>query len=578
MSGDEGAGSWRLAWGMTDSIAEEPIWRDRHVALFSAMAQPWKVMAEGQPSADAAYGPYISSSGQYVLVGDLAQEQPAASDEALTGDRRESKRCSLERVVERWGSDGVATLRQLRGGYGLAIVDRWRDRLWLARDPVGIMTLYLTRAGAQRWIAPRLRSLAPYRSNAIDDIALRDYLCCAFVPGERTMWSEVRELRPGTLYQLPQDSCEVFFDLKEQIIGADKPLEWHGERLRHGLIKVVAEALPQQEAIGVFLSGGLDSSCVTAIASQLHCGPVNTFSIHFGPNLPNELEFAQQVARHCRTQHHVLEISMRDLWKGLPETMAILDDPIGDPLTVPNLLLGRMAKQFVKVILNGEGGDPCFGGPKNQPMLMHRLYQSVDNSSTVQAFLSSFQKCANDCSRLLNADLWQRVKDQPSVFAEDFEAKSSYLNCLMALNIKFKGADHILTKVNNCTQAVGLQARSPLFDSRIVELSMQIPPQFKLSGVEEKAVLKCAMDSVLPRSIIERPKSGMMVPVQIGFRQHWNRQAKGLLLHRKAAIGQLLERDLIRDWLAYKGDSWNRYGVKLWLLCSLEYWLQSNGV
>lgn len=578
MSGDDGAGSWRLAWGRTDTISEEPIWRDQHIALFSAVAQPSKAMADVQPSAVAAFGPYVSSSGRYVLVGDLAQEQPAASGEAATGDRRESKRCSLERVVERWGSDGVEALRQLRGGYGLVIVDRWRDRLWLARDPVGIKTLYLTRAGAQRWIAPRLRALAPYRSNALDAIALKDYLCCAFVPGERTMWSEVRELRPGTLHQLPEDSCAVFFDLKEQIMGADKPLEWHGERLRHDLIEVVAEALPKGEAIGVFLSGGLDSSCITAIAKQLLREPLHTFSIHFGPKLPNELEFSQQVARHCRTQHHVLEISMRDLWKGLPETMAALDDPIGDPLTVPNLLLGRLAKRFVKVIFNGEGGDPCFGGPKNQPMLMHRLYQSVNNSSTVQAFLSSFQKCANDCSRLLNADLWQRVKDQPSVFAEEFEVETSYLNRLMALNIKFKGADHILTKVNNLTETVGLQARSPLFDRRIVELSMQIPPHYKLSGVEEKAVLKSAMASDLPRSIIERPKSGMMVPVQIGFRQHWNWQAKRLLLHRQAAIAPLLERDLIRDWLAYKGDAWNRYGVKLWLLCSLEYWLQANGL
>jgi asparagine synthase (glutamine-hydrolysing) len=578
MGGNEGEGSWRLAWGSTDSIGEEPIWRDQHVALFAAMAQPRRPAPNGLPTADTSFGPYLSSSGQYVLVGDLAQEQPVASGEASTGDRCEKKRCSLERVVERWGSDGVATLRQLQGGYGLVIVDRWRNQLCLVRDPIGIKTLYLTRAGALRWIAPCLRSLAPYRSNALDTIALRDYLCCAFVPGERTLWSEVRELRPGTLHLLPQDRSEAFFDLKEQIIGADKPLEWHGGRLQHGLIKVVAEALPQGEASGVFLSGGLDSSCITAIASQLHREPLHTFSIHFGPKLPNELEFAQQVARHCRTQHHELEISMRDLWQGLPETMAALDDPIGDPLTVPNLLLGRMAKRFVNVILNGEGGDPCFGGPKNQPMLMHRLYQSLDNSSTLQAFLSSFQKCATDLSRLLNANLWKTVKDQPYVFSKDFAAETSYLNCLMALNIKFKGADHILTKVNNCTQAAGLQARSPLFDSRIVEMSMQIPPHYKLSGIEEKAVLKSAVASFLPRSIVERPKSGMMVPVQIGFRNHWNRQATRLLLNRKAAIAPLLERELIRDWLHYKGDAWNRYGVKLWLLCSLEYWLQANGL
>lgn len=578
MRGNGGKGSWWLAWGRTDSITQEPIWRDQHVALFSATTLPVGAVRGVHQTAIPPIGPYFSSSGQYVLVGDLAHEQPTAPGAEPAGDQRESKRCSLERVVERWREDGVETLRKLRGGFGLVIMDRWRDRLWLARDPVGIKTLYFTRTGEQRWIAPRLRTLAPYRSNALDGVALRDYLCCAFVPGERTLWSDIRELRPGTVHQLPEDRWEVFFDLKKRIIGADKPLEWHGERLRKGLVKVVAESVPQGEAIGVFLSGGLDSSCITAIASQLHSEPVHTFSIHFGHNLPNELAFAEQVASHCRTRHHVLEISMRDLWNGLAETMAELDDPIGDPLTVPNLLLGRLAKGFVNVIFNGEGGDPCFGGPKNQPMMMHRLYQPIDTRTTLQAFLSSFQKCANDLSGLVKPNLWQSLRDKPSIFADDLAASSDFLNRLMILNIKYKGADHILTKVNNLMEAAGLRSSSPLFDSRIVKMSMQIPLEFKLSGIDEKVVLKNAVASYLPSSILERPKSGMMVPVQIGFRHHWNRQARQLLLHPRASISAILERELIRDWLDYNGDTWNRYGVKLWLLCSLEYWLRANRI
>jgi asparagine synthase (glutamine-hydrolysing) len=104
---------------------------------------------------------------------------------------------------------------------------------------------------------------------------------------------------------------------------------------------------------------------------------------------------------------------------------------------------------------------------------------------------------------------------------------------------------------------------------------MQIPPEYKLSGVEEKAILKRAVADLLPRAILERPKSGMMVPVQLGFQKYWHREAQSLLLNRQAAIAPYLQQNLIRNWLNYRGDTWRRYGVKLWLLVSLELWLQS---
>ena len=260
----------------------------------------------------------------------------------------------------------------------------------------------------------------------------------------------------------------------------------------------------------------------------------------------------------------------------MTETIACLDDPIGDPLTVPNLLIGYLAKESVGIILNGEGGDPCFGGPKNQPMLLNQLYGNVNQQDIVQSYLLSFQKCASDLDQLLKSEIYKIICDRPYVFAEDLNSNASYLNRLMTLNIKFKGADHILTKVNNLTQAVGLQGRSPLFDQRIVEMSMQIPPEYKLSGVQEKAVLKKAVADLLPEQIVYRPKSGMMVPVQLGFREYWRKQAKALLLNRKAAIAPYLNQSLIRNWLNYEGDTWGRYGVKLWLLVSLEIWLKIN--
>lgn len=517
----------------------------------------------------------ISPTQRYVVTGDLWLSDRTTLLQILMKEPFQGSDWELVAIAwERWG---VATFDKLIGMFGLAVWDRDRQQLYLGRDRSGARTIYYTTTGVTRWISGNLRALTPYRSNDIDEIALRDYLCCAFVPSERTIWYQVRELRPGANLHLPSGKIGSNWQIQAGAIDSELTLASWGERLHELVEQVTHEYLPAHQPVGVFLSGGLDSSYITALTAKLHSAPVHTYSIHFGRTLANELEFSSLVASHCHTEHHILEISLREMWQKLPETMAILDDPIGDPLTVPNLLLGRLARQDVEIVLNGEGGDPCFGGPKNQPMLIHSLYGDLTEQQPSDAYLQSFQKCALDLPRLLKPDIWQRVQSVPSVFASDYlNIDANYLNQLMALNIKFKGADQIMTKVNNLTQAAGLHGRSPLFDPRIIDLSMQIPPNFKLSGSIDKAVLKQAAIGLLPTSIVHRPKSGMMVPVQLGFRDYWNRSARRVLLSRRAKIAPYLNTTPIREWLDYQGDPWARYGVKLWLLASLEYWLQTH--
>jgi asparagine synthase (glutamine-hydrolysing) len=537
---------WLVAWG--DVIDVKSVWEEDQFAIVKS--QNW----------------VMSVCDRFVITGDIwlsnRQDLAPNSDES-----------DLQIFARLWSTGELNSLELLQGMFGLVIYDRALEQLLIIRDPIGGRTIYYT-AGKTRWIAPQLHSLNPYRSNQLDPIALRDYLTCSFVPGERTMWQDVREIRPGTALKIPGEQLTTYWHLQERVVEPES-LVWHGDKLRSRLEQVMREYLPTAEPVGIFLSGGLDSSCITALAAQLHDAPIHTYSIHFGAECANELEFSSIVANHWQTHHHILEITFAEMWSKLPETMAYLDDPIGDPLTVPNLLVGKLANKDVSITLNGEGGDPCFGGPKNQPMLIDSLYSSVTKGDSLQAYLTSFQKCAADLPQLLKPDIFNQVQ-QPSIFAADLNSEMSYLNRLMALNIKFKGADQILTKVNNLTQAAELQGRSPLFDRRIVEMSMAIPPAYKLSGVQEKAVLKQAVVDLLPSTIINRPKSGMMVPVQLGFRKYWHRQAKSMLLSRRALIAPYINQDLIREWLSFQGDVWGRYGVKLWLLVSLELWLQAN--
>ncbi|MBE9111334.1 7-cyano-7-deazaguanine synthase [Nodosilinea sp. LEGE 07298] len=557
------APTWRVGWGQVAPL-NGATWQEGPLAIAVGADRP----VESQFA--------ISPSRRYVVVGDiwLSDRRSLLSELASESSLQLS---DVQLVASAWERWQTTVLAKLIGCFSLAVWDRERQVLWLGRDPVGAKTLYYTPQGATRWAAGDLRSLAPYRSNALDPIALRDYLCCAFVPGDRTLWQDLRELRPGTWLSWPGYDCQAYWHLEERLEaeGQEQSLEWHGERLRSHLEQVVQDSLPAAP-VGVFLSGGLDSSAIAALAAKFHAHSVHTYSIHFGDPYPNELEFSSLVAQHCGTQHHILEIPLHQMWDQLPEAMVWLDDPIGDPLTVPNLLLGKLAQQQVAVVLNGEGGDPCFGGPKNQPMLINQLYGPLSPQDPLQAYLLAFRKCAADLPQLLKPELWGLVQHEPSCFSEDLDSSASYLNRLMALNIKFKGADQILTKVSNLTRAAGVEGRSPLFDPRIVELSMTIPPQYKLSGVEEKAVLKQAVADLLPEAILKRPKSGMMVPVQAGFQREWKQAARELLLSRRAAIAPYLNQALIQQWLNYQGDPWRRYGVKLWLLVSLEIWLQVN--
>ncbi|MEB3151291.1 MAG: asparagine synthase-related protein [Sphaerospermopsis sp.] len=554
--------NWYVAYGKldnnVDALKADVTWQDQQFAVIFA-------------SENFA----ISLNERFVLVGDIWLSNRLELLQRINIDSTQ-KISNQQIIVQLWEKYNFPCLTLLLGMFNLVVWDREKQELYLVRDAIGSRTLYYTTKGSTCWIAPKLTTLAPHRNNDLDLIALRDYLYCAFVPGERTLWQNVKEMRPGTVMEMPSNQVYHYWQLQEKVIDVNQPLEWYSEKLNALLEQVIKEYLPENQPLGVFLSGGLDSSSITALAAKLHNAPVHTYSIHFGTETPNELEFSSLVAQHCQTQHHILEITFREMWERLPETMLYLDDPIGDPLTVPNLLIGKLARENVEITLNGEGGDPCFGGPKNQPMLINSLYGTINNQDALTAYLISFQKCALDLPQLLKPEIWQSVKNESSVFYHDLNGDINYLNRLMKLNIKFKGADHILTKVNNLTQAANLQGLSPLFDQRVVDLSMQIPPEYKLSGVEEKAVLKKAVNDILPDTIIQRPKSGMMVPVQLGFRKYWQKQARKLLLNRNSEISAYINQDILRNWLDFKGDIWGRYGVKLWLLVSLEIWLQVN--
>ncbi len=475
-------------------------------------------------------------------------------------------------------------LGRIRGPFAIV----WRDAaggVHLARDPLGHRSLYWARndRGELVWgfrLADVLRQGA---RRDVDPLGLLTYLATAYVPGEHTLVAGVRAVPPGVelVFDTPTATprANPFWDLPASPPDFDDP-ETLRQRLRATLDQTVQRMLPPdpERAVACTLSGGIDSSLVVALARQHR--PVRTLSIAFGPEHKDELAWSSLVARHTGASHEVVVVRPEDVMRHFDATVGALSEPNGDPLTVPNTMLFEAARERGHdVLLNGEGGDPCFGGPKNAPLLLSEVYDDPTAQWTRErAYLRAHQRLWDERDVLLTAGFQARIPEGAveSLVTPwlDDPRWPSFLDRLMAINSAWKGAGHILPKVEHLGLRVGVRARSPLFDRDVAALAFAIPSGLKRFGTIEKHLLKEAVRDLLPAAILERPKSGMLVPVEAWFSGPLLRWARERLLDGLAPRG-LVDRGFLERLLdARLGGLRPRRGVKIWLLLTLESWLR----
>ena len=464
--------------------------------------------------------------------------------------------------------------------------------LHLARDALGERSLYYAlvsngivfssslqaildcgAVSAQLHLPATVRYLT-YAYNPGRETPLKDIF--ALLPGEELVWN-AGSLQRNFFWQIPAEST------------AYPPEEDMRRELRALLEQAVARRLPAGD-VAATLSGGIDSSLVVALARQAD-KTVHTFSVSFGDGYANELPFSSLVAKHCSTHHQVVEVSPSAIETQLDACIALLSEPIGDPLTVPNAMLFQAAAKHSAVVLNGEGGDPCFGGPKNLPMLLSRFFGDGDEDADFEherAYLRAHLKCYDDLSLMLADSVMSELRQHASLEGEikpylDDQRFQSYIHRLSAINVVLKGGHHILPKVDAIGRAHGVLPRSPLFDRSVVEMAFRIPPRMKLMGSVEKYLLKSAVSDLLPREILERPKSGMLVPVEAWFSPGGRMKSAGPLwkfgrerILDSTVFSRLFRRAYLEKLVAGKlGGVRPRHGAKVWLLVTLESWLRS---
>ncbi len=516
-----------------------------------------------------------------------------------------------------WGLD---FLDRLRGMFALAIWDARQNRLVLARDRAGKKPLYYTVNRDGLFFASELgalRALTPNAGRALDRDALDAYLTLGCIPGERTIFQDVFELPPGTaaVCDSPGNMTRKRYWQVDWSHSEDVTLEEAVEETDRRLREAVKLRMRSDVPVGAFLSGGIDSGLITAMAAELTDQPLTTLCIGSEETELDERPLARLVAERYGTRHH--EIVVRpDVRQLLPGIARRYGEPFADASAVPSYLVSQAAAEHCTVVLNGDGGDELFCGYRRHvaAQFLQRIGRWTGGrvgAAAGRALLKAlprpqghrtryalghrFLRCltARGAERTLvfSSDGFNQGERQ-SLYADGYEAKSprailataferleglDSLTTMLAFDFESSLPDALLVKMDIASMAHSIEARSPLLDQEVIEWAFSLPNRVKLPGRETKPVLRRLAERYLPREIIHAPKRGFEIPVRRWLEEDLRELRDDLLLSRSGLVAQLFDRKALERLLSPSGrasTSSSRWGQLVWSLLMLGLWDQ----
>jgi asparagine synthase (glutamine-hydrolysing) len=506
-------------------------------------------------------------------------------------------------------------VEHLAGMFAVAVWDTRRKQLTLARDRLGIKPLYYAADSNRLLFGSELKAILENDvDRQIDLQALHDYLSFNYVPGPRTIFRDIRSLPAGHLLTCSGRTVAVtrYWDLEYTASSANGTIrseESYCEELYALLSATVKQHLISDVPLGVFLSGGIDSSTLVALMSKVSSQRVRTFSIGFKEQSYNELAYAGAVAKKFDTEHHELVVSPNivDL---LPELVRYFDEPFADSSAIPVYCVSKLAREHVTVALSGEGGDEVFAGYQTYAAYrVAELYKRLPRSlaatvipAIVRRLPVSHNKVSFDYkakrfikgalltpaeghywwkvifSEEAKADLYARSGDQLAdplrLYREIYQACAARdpLTRLQHIDLKVYLPDDILVKADRMSMANSLEARVPFLDHRVVEFAASLPPRLKLRGLTKKYILKRAMSRDLPAKVLNGKKRGFNVPIPRWLGHELRDVVHDVLApERLRAVGFFnpeVVGAMIRDHEIKRGD----YSRNIWCLLMFMLW------
>ena len=471
------------------------------------------------------------------------------------------------RAYEAWGD---AAVERLRGMFAFGLWDGRRRRLLLARDPLGIKPLYYTRAPDGAFLfASEIRALLawPGVRAAMDDDALWDYLGNRYVPGPRTMFRGIAKLPAGHLAVVTSGGVNVrrYWDVP---LDGETWSEAECERTFRDLVSdSVRRELVSDVPLGVFLSGGLDSTTIAAVMAEVADEPVRSFCVGYaGGTGVDERPYARLAADRLGTVHREVEVGLDEFWTLLPEAVASLEEPVMEAPAVSLLKLARFARKHVTVVLSGEGADENLAGyaiyrrmhamrklawlPRLGPLAglaaRHRtakLAESIgygleDRYRGVSSIFTRRQR-----QRLLGR---RAPREELSAVHHERTRGLAPLQRMLYYDQKVWLPDDLLVKADKITMAASLELRVPFLDHKVVEWAWRVPPSLKVRGNEGKVLLRRAFADRVPASILARKKEGFTVGGGARLAESVGRQAQRMLVDERRLAGVLDERLVAR--------------------------------
>lgn len=588
-------------------------YRDKHAVLGHRRLSIIDLALGTQPMANEDETLWIVYNGEIFNHASLREPLERAG-------HRYRSRCDTETIIHAFEEHGPQSLELFRGMFAFALWDKRRRTLFCARDRLGIKPLYYYWDGRLFAFASEVKALLehPAISPVFEDSLLSEYLAFGYTSGERTLFRGIRKLMPGHWLRLELGTgaeparldIQQYWNVPEPQRGDPRPEREWIEECRNRLEETVRLRLMSDVPLGVFLSGGVDSSAIAALVKRMAAGPVKTFAVGYREERFSELSFARRAAGHIGTDHHEVRIGMAEFFNSLPALVWHEDEPISWPSSVSLYYISRLASEQVKVVLTGEGADELFGGYaryrttlRNRRWMRwygivptrarHALREWIAGSNRLSAEIRRKLKhtalgCEDNLQGLLLDNFYSAFSaaEQESLLRNPPPADSAYQSYFDYRDQRRTSSElarmlyadqktylvELLMKQDQMSMATSIESRVPFLDHPLVEFAAQVPDDLKIRRTQAKYILKKAVADLLPADIVYRRKMGFPTPIR-----DWllSENAAGLLRLIRDPNGLVaahmnLKRvdQLIARHQARQEDATDR----LWRLINLQLW------
>jgi asparagine synthase (glutamine-hydrolysing) len=553
-----------------------------------------------------------------VFNGEIYNHQDLRKDLQSRGHRYRTQ-SDTETIVHLYEEYGRDCVEHLHGMFAFAIWDRPKMCLFIARDRLGIKPLYYRYDGNTLLFGSEIKAIFAYPGvkPEFNRGTLAEYLAFGYIAGAESMYAGIRKLMPGhtlALDECGQLSTSSYWDLDIKADDGSQPREHYVRRYREQLEECISSHLMSDVPLGVFLSGGLDSSAVAALTTRIRKEPIETFSVGYGEEAYSELPYARTIAERLKSRHHEVHLSRDEFFQTLPQLIWHEDEPIVWPSSVALYFVARLARERVIVVLTGEGSDETLGGYTRYPWtLLNSRLDSVYRTLTpavlrrmLREGISAFPLSADSKRKLEHTFLLRDGAAWCSFYFDNFysafsaaeqddlltpEAKQmagdayagsmehwnhssgDLLHRLLYTDIKTYLVE-LLMKQDQMSMAASVESRVPFLDHSLVEFTASIPAKYATRGMAGKCILKAAVQDLLPNSIVHRQKMGFPTPWAYWLAGPQLEHLEYSLLEPRTMERGLFRADVLKRLFAEHRTGHRDHGNRIWRLLNLELWLR----